>query len=49
MYELLYRKWSDAVHGSDIYMGKVFKTDIENIVDIVQLISTEIRFIKIFF
>ena len=37
MYELLYRKWSDAVHGSDIYMGKVFKTDIENKVDIVQL------------
>lgn len=41
MYEILYRKWSGAVHGSDIYLGKISSTEEEGRVDIVQ-----IRFIK---
>jgi len=40
MYELLYRKWSGAVHGSDIFLGKL-STDPEGGVEIVQL-----RYIK---
>ena len=40
MYELLYRKWSGAVHGSDIYLGRIERVSTEQ-VNIVQL-----RFIK---
>ncbi|WP_155990256.1 DUF5677 domain-containing protein [Terrimonas ferruginea] len=40
MYELLYRKWSGAVHGSDIFLGKV-TSDQAGGVEIVQL-----RYIK---
>lgn len=39
-YELIYRKWSGATHGSDIYLGKLSKTS-DDAIDIVQL-----RFIK---
>ena len=39
-YEILYRKWSGAVHGSDIYLGKLSLTQ-EGNVEIFQ-----IRFIK---
>lgn len=41
MYEILYRKWSGAVHGSDIYLGRISSTEVEGKIDIVQ-----IRFIK---
>jgi hypothetical protein len=41
MYELLYRKWSGSVHGSDIYLGKINKTEDEKKIEIVQL-----RYIK---
>ena len=37
---MLYRKWSGAVHGSDIYLGKLLHND-DGGVDIMQL-----RFIK---
>lgn len=40
LYELLYRKWSGAVHGSDIYLGKLSHNDVGG-VDIAQL-----RYIK---
>lgn len=40
LYELLYRKWSGAVHGSDIYLGKLSHNELGG-VDIVQL-----RYIK---
>lgn len=40
LYELLYRKWSGAVHGSDIYLGKLLHND-DGGVDIIQL-----RFMK---
>lgn len=41
LYQIMYRKWSGSVHGSDIYLGKVMSTEDEGRVDIVQL-----RFIK---
>ncbi len=40
LYELLYRKWSGAIHGSDVYLGRLTKNS-EGGVDIMQL-----RFIK---
>ena len=39
-YELLYRKWSGPVHGSDIFLGRLLQNE-EKGVDIVQL-----RFVK---
>ncbi|WP_332737585.1 DUF5677 domain-containing protein [Flavihumibacter sp.] len=36
-YELLYRKWSGTVHGTDVYLGKVFASNKEHSVSIVQL------------
>jgi hypothetical protein len=41
LYEIIYRKWSGSVHGTDIYLGKLRSTELENKVDIVQ-----IRYIK---
>jgi hypothetical protein len=41
IYEIMYRKWSGAVHGTDIYLGKVLSTEDPSRVDIVQL-----RFVK---
>jgi Family of unknown function (DUF5677) len=41
LYQIMYRKWSGSVHGSDIYLGKLMSTEDEGKVDIVQL-----RFIK---
>jgi hypothetical protein len=41
LYQIMYRKWSGSVHGSDIYLGKLTSTEDEGRVDIVQL-----RFIK---
>ena len=40
LYELLYRKWSGSVHGSDVYLGKLLHNN-DGGVDIIQL-----RFIK---
>lgn len=40
LYELLYRKWSGTVHGSDVYLGRLLNNS-EGGVDIIQL-----RFIK---
>ena len=40
LYELLYRKWSGAVHGSDVFLGRLLHNS-EGGVDIMQL-----RFIK---
>ena len=37
IYEIMYRKWSGAVHGTDIYLGKVLATEDASRVDIVQL------------
>lgn len=37
LYELLYRKWSGAVHGSDVYLGKIANGADPDKVEIVQL------------
>lgn len=41
IYEVLYRKWSGAVHGTDTYLGKISAGDNEENIKIVQL-----RYIK---
>lgn len=41
LYEIIYRKWSGSVHGTDIYVGKMNTYPEENRIDIFQ-----IRFIK---
>jgi len=41
LYEIIYRKWSGSVHGTDIYLGKIQSTEDPGKVDIVQ-----IRFVK---
>lgn len=41
LYEIIYRKWSGSVHGTDIYLGKITSTEDPGRVDIVQ-----IRFVK---
>jgi Family of unknown function (DUF5677) len=41
VYEMMYRKWSGAVHGSDITIGRLTKGGVEGMVNITQL-----RFIK---
>jgi hypothetical protein len=37
MYELLYRQWSGAVHGSDVYLGKIGVGSVKGLVEVVQL------------
>lgn len=41
LYEILYRKWSGAVHGTDVYMGKIYPGEKDSTISIVQL-----RYIK---
>jgi hypothetical protein len=41
LYEIVYRKWSGSVHGTDIYVGKMSTTPEEERIDIFQ-----IRFFK---
>lgn len=36
-YTLLYSKWSGAVHGTDIYLGKITSTDVTGMVEIEQI------------